>query len=162
MNMQEATKRRFTVTGADRNTGNEIRIAIDADSAKQAEAIVNGLGVLVASVEAEEEPNRPVARPVSAAPGKDQMICPNPNCGYRGPALVRRAIPQSLSVWMMMLGATGAFFFGAIGVSVESGREPLLALGGLCAACVPVGFVFALLSLIKQRTCPKCSMKVSY
>lgn len=53
MSMQE-TPTRFTVTGANRDTGEEVRVSIDANSQRAAEAKANGIGILVASVERDD------------------------------------------------------------------------------------------------------------
>lgn len=124
MSMQETFRRRFTVSGANRESGQAITIAVDADSAKQAEAIANGLGILVASIEPDSEGDPRQARDIRRYTRKDVkhleenppkhvapfVYCPNATCGYKGPA----RLEYHQKRWLLILSLILVFPFGIL------------------------------------------------
>lgn len=103
------------------------------------------------------------AMPIANGPrGKNHMICPNPNCGYRGDAKIRHAFPPIIAILMVSVGFAAIVVSMLLAQVMHDSVQAFESLTMIAIVVIFTGFGLGAISLIKQRTCPKCSMKVSY
>jgi hypothetical protein len=101
---------KWIVEGANPQTGRELAREVEAMSPREAEQIASGRGMLVAKVKAAPLAALPYESPQEGLPLLDKpisgpvFICPNPNCGYRGPSSRQKLGNDNLAVLLFLLG----------------------------------------------------------
>jgi hypothetical protein len=113
---------KWLVEGAHTETGDPMMRILDAPSERIAKALARHEGVVVAHVSPVEEeaqhvleyekPAEPVKIP--AATRGPSFICPNLNCGYKGPSVAHSQGSTGVAVLLLLLGLLPGIIYIAV------------------------------------------------
>lgn len=108
--MYDGLAMKFTVEGADRETGEEMSVTVEATDAAAAGLRANKMGMMVTKVTGAQDTappkSAPTVHPIApASRGAKSIICANPNCGYQGPAQRKARGNILILVLLLLLGA---------------------------------------------------------
>jgi hypothetical protein len=127
---------KFRITGAHRETGDEMDLVIDAATPSAAEERANGMGVLIERIELETTPTAPAATPAAdMAPPQPvpQVVQP---VQYTMPPPAHQPVPQKTAkIWkalqlfggLLMVGGCPAGIIGATRGATEIGAVGVVA-----------------------------------
>lgn len=103
--MSDVPRQRFVITGADATTGEPMSLTVETSSVQKAAAAAERRGIRVAGVQAVQAAVD-YATPAAGEPAgplpAGWIICPNPNCGYTGPA-TRTAKGSTLTMVLLLM-----------------------------------------------------------